>query len=167
MRIEPQSDRSIRILEIPLHLAELFKQITNCSELSSSNAEGRLFPSPASSKSQYSKTNTDLISDWKAYVQPELDDHFRSHRSMVESDLRRMQTDKGTFTLSIPPTHIEAWIGTLNQVRLAIAATHNLQEADVSREEVSEIENKHDLAILRVHFYGYIQQRLIEEIEAQ
>ncbi|MFV0415981.1 MAG: hypothetical protein ACK5NG_06395 [Chthoniobacterales bacterium] len=165
MRIEPQADGALQILEVPLHLAELFRQITHCSELSSSDAEDRLFPSPVSGKPQNSKIKAGIISDWKAFVQPGLDEHFRSHRSIVESDIQRMETKQGTFSITIPFSHIDAWIGTLIQARLAIVAAHNLEEKDIARDEVTHIESKRDLAILRIHFYGSILQSLIEETE--
>lgn len=161
MKITSLSPGGVRLSHIPLHLAELFRQIPQCEELRSEQAEGRLFPSPV----QPGKANQRIAEDWKAYVQPGLDERFRSSREVVNGDLRRMTESDGSFGFEIKAEHLADWISSLNQVRLAIAARHGLLEADIAREEVASVETPRDLAILRVHFYGFLQQLLIEQVE--
>lgn len=158
MKATVTEDGKLCLEEIPLYLADLFTQITRCEELGSSRAEERLYPDPAPDAGD--KTISD---DWKAHVQPGMHDLFSSARSIVDADLKRMRPREGAFAIQIPPSHAEPWLNALNQARLAIAAHHDLTEEDMNREEIPAIESARDLAIFRVHFYGFLQHLLLTQ----
>jgi hypothetical protein len=158
MTVSSTPSGGITFSRIPLHLVELFRQIPGCSELGSERAGERLFPPPVKDG------KSPIRQDWHSYVVPGLQEHFLAERSVVESDLRGLVDEDGVFRLEIPAGHCEAWLGALNQVRLAVAAEHGLEETDLNREELKDVMNQRDLAVLRVHFYGVIQQLLIDHI---
>jgi len=140
--------------QLPEHLVWMLRQIPVAEELSSPDAEERLFPEPAD--------DAELVDDWKMHVQPELMEAFRSARQVVESDLKRMVETEGTHTLEIPLNHADDWLSSLNQLRLAIASAHQLTDEELDREEAPEAQTPRDLAVLRVHFYGYLQHVILD-----
>jgi len=151
---ESESEAAIVLGNLPTHVVWMLRQIPIAEELSSPDAEDRLFPEPSD--------DSDLVDDWKTLVQPELLDSFRSARQVVESDLKRMVGTNEAHSLEIPLNHAEAWLNALNQLRLAIAASHHLSEEELSREEAPEAHTPRDLAVLRVHFYGYLQHVILD-----
>lgn len=151
---EPESNAAIVLGSLPSHVVWMLRQIPIAEELSSSNAEDRLFPEPSD--------EPDLVDDWKAFVQPELLESFRSARQIVESDLKRMVEINDSHSLEIPLNHAEAWLNALNQLRLAIASVHHLSDEELAREEAPEAQTPRDLAVLRVHFYGYVQHVILD-----
>ncbi|HEY5792296.1 MAG TPA: DUF2017 family protein [Chthoniobacterales bacterium] len=154
----PESGSVIVLGELPPHLVLMLQQIPIAEELSSADAEDRLFSEPS--------TDPELVADWKAYVQPELLESFRTARQVVESDLKRMLEMEGRRSLEIPLSHADAWLNALNQLRLAIAAAHHLSDEELSREEAPQAQTTRELAILRIHFYGYLQHVILDAMGA-
>lgn len=99
--------------EIPQFLTTLLRdlpQILSADEISQ-KAEDRLFPLPVHDPAEAS-----FADDWNAFVQPDLLEHFKSTRDMVESDLRQMrETEEDSFQIEFPLAHADAWINTINQ----------------------------------------------------
>ena len=152
-----QPNRAIVLGNLPEPVVQMLLQIPLAEELGSPDAEERLFPEPSS--------DSQMVEDWKAYVQPGLLEAFRSDREVVASDLKRMRAAKGQHSLEIPLNHADAWLGALNQLRLAIATVHQLSDAELSREEVGDVQSPRDLAVVRVHFYGYLQHVILDALE--
>jgi len=148
------------IADIPLPLTDLLRQIPQCVDEESEEIEARLFPAPSIEAGEES-----LREDWKAYVEPELHSFFLSSRQVVEADLRAMKEDDVAGSIEFPFKHAEAWLNTLNQARLALAARHNLGEKELSRPGLTQILNERDLALLQIEIYGEIQHWLVEVLD--
>jgi len=153
---------SLEITEIDPFLAELLRQIpTSTSPESSPTAEERLFSRPADPKEK------ELCAEWKLYVEPELRRHFQSSTEVVTDDLRQLDQNEKSFanaTLRIPHEHADAWLNTLNQARLAIAAKFDFTEAELSDHYHSPIGSRRDLSLFQVNFYGFIQEFILREM---
>ena len=107
---------------------ELISQIVPSADVSDDPAgHRRLYSSPGEGR------EPDFEQDWKSYVEPDLRDLFRNAQEIVQDDLRTFSLPEsgGLGTVHIPLKHLEAWIHTLNQARLAIAARHDFTEKDM------------------------------------
>lgn len=115
----------------------------------------RLLPPPGSDES--------LLEDWQDHVQPELREGFGKARSVVEADLSAMTRDKsGEWSLTVPPEHADAWLTTLNAMRLALASEHGLTEADLAGdEEKVDFSTAKGMALLQVNLFAFMQECLI------
>ncbi len=160
MQFYETTDGRLGFGHIPSVLAELLRQIPLWRERESDEAAARLFPSPC-----FDSEQEEFREDWKAHVEPELQEIFQSARQVVEADLRAMAKDGDEFTLEFPRKHGEAWLNALNQARLAIAAQHELGEKELAELESTVIATSHDLAVLQVNFYAALQQWLIEALD--
>ena len=92
----------------------------------------------------------------------------RSANETVEEDLRQLAESEKPFsnsTLRIPCEHSEAWLNTLNQARLAIAAKFDFTEAELSDHYRSPIGSRRDLSLFQVNFYGFLQEFILRELE--
>lgn len=143
---------------LPPHFLRLIRELPICPEIE--NASARLFPPPSE------KGGQKLLEDWNLYVRPDLQSHFMTVRQIVQNDLEKIRSDQTGSSFSIPYAHMDAWVNALNQARLAIACAHGLTEEELdnhpsppdSRDPVSS-------AVNRIHFYGHLQQILIEQME--
>lgn len=136
-------------------------------------ANARLFSAPTR------KPDAKLQHDWNQYVQPELRTLFESARETVSADLSRMKPEiasgsmelaaneggEPTFRLVIPARHFDAWLNALNQARLAIAARYHLDESDMTNPSPLPFANERDHRLFQVDFYGYLQERILLQIE--
>ncbi len=123
----------------------------------------RLLPSPGQSEDL-----EDLRLDWQDHVQPGLRHHFDLERAVVSEDLACMIQRKGkipSWTLEISPDHSDAWLTTLNALRLALAEEHRFTEKDLSGKTPSDLETERGLALMQVNFYAFIQECLLQAIE--
>ncbi|MEO7319329.1 MAG: hypothetical protein ABIZ56_10105 [Chthoniobacteraceae bacterium] len=104
--------------------------------------------------------------DWKEYVQPDLRNIFETAREVVEADLRKFEPTESdeSSNLRIPMKNLEAWIHTLNQARLAISARHDFNEEDMEK-AVSLAGGARGLALFQVHFYGFVQECFLQQLE--
>ena len=154
---------SLEITEIDPFLAELLRQIpTSTNPESVPAAEKRLFSPPADSKEK------EFCAEWKLYVEPELRRIFQSATEVVSGDLRQLDQEEKPFanvSLRIPHEHAEAWLNTLNQARLAIAAKYDFSEAELSDHYRSPIGSRRDLSLFQVNFYGFLQEFILREME--
>jgi len=141
---------------LPEELVELLRKIPHCKELQSEEAGERLFPDPAGPEEE------GLTNDWKAFVQPDLQESFLSARQIVESDLQRMVKEEEGHRLTIPRKHLQAWLLALNQVRLALAATYHLGEKELNQEPDAALESPAAEAVFQVQLYGFLQEAILE-----
>lgn len=118
----------------------------------------RLLPPPGE--------DSELVEDWQDHVQPELRSGFDRARSVVETDLAGMTQEKGSeWTLAITADHADAWLTTLNALRLSLASEHDLTEADMAAdEEKADFATPKGMALLQVNLFGFMQECLIRSM---
>ena len=95
---------------------------------------------------------------------------------MVVADLAEMhevKQGKGnkqgkveTWSLEIPMDHAQAWLTTLNALRLALVEEHGFTEVDLSRNEAPDFSSERGLALMQVNFYAFIQECLLQTMES-
>ena len=120
----------------------------------------RLLPSPGEDE--------ELLEDWQDLVQPELRRHFDSERDVVTTDLLEMKPGRGKngcWSLEIPCKHRDAWLTTLNALRLALAGEHCFTEGELSCDNSPDLATDRGLALMQVNFYAFIQECLIQTLE--
>ena len=123
----------------------------------------RLLPSPGEGEDL-----EDLRLDWEDHVQPGLRHHFDLERAVVSDDLAAMTQLKGktpSWTLEIPPDHTDAWLTTLNALRLALAGEHRFTEKDLSEKESSDLSTERGITLMQMNFYAFIQECLLQAME--
>ena len=162
MQIARQDDGSFVLSELESPLQEILAAIPSASlPAGNAAAEGRLFPEPAGAAE-----GTSLSEEWREFVKPDLRHLFEEARVTVASDLAQIQSQDGTV-LTIIPEHVDAWLNTLNQARLVLAARFELSEADLERPVSNLLETERDLAIFQVHFYGFVQECLLRGMDEE
>ena len=72
--------------------------------------------------------------------------------------------DTGDNALRIPVKNLEAWIHTLNQARLAIAARYDFSERDMDK-RMSLDGGARSLALFQIHFYGVLQECFLQQLD--
>ena len=161
MLIHRLNANTIEFTDIESIEADLLRQIPHlCDTRGDSRSESRLFSSPAD------PGETQFLSDWKEYVQPELRHIFVSARATVEKDLESIEERAGFASrLAIPSVHGEGWLNTLNQARLVLANKFEFSEEELSQHEVPRSFSRRDLVLLQINFYAAIQERIIDAIE--
>jgi len=120
----------------------------------------RLLPPPSNDE--------ELRVDWNDLIQPELRRHFDSERTVVTADILAMKQSRGKnalWSLEIPSDHSDAWLTTLNALRLAIASEHCFTEMDLDHQEAPDLSNARGLALMQVNFYAFIQECLLRAME--
>jgi Domain of unknown function (DUF2017) len=163
MRIRRSKDDFIQIVEIePVH-GELLRQLPSyCDPSGDAKAEERLFSRPAD------PSEAQINRDWEEFVRPELRHLFLSARRVVEKDLEQLDTVTGPEEqLSIPVAHADAWLNTLNQARLVLAARYDFSEAELSSHEGPENFLQRDVALLQINFYALIQEHIIDALQSR
>ncbi|MDD5199640.1 MAG: DUF2017 family protein [Terrimicrobiaceae bacterium] len=143
-------------------LAELVRSLPALVEPGalSDEAQQRFYPEPS-----HDENLRDLRSDWKAFVEPGLQEQFRSARDVVAADLKSLVQRKDTFEITIPLKHADAWLNVLNQARLALAADLGFNESALGATEPPDLSNERGMNIFRVNLYAFMQQCLIEQME--
>lgn len=155
----------LEISDLDPFLAELLRQIPGSTNPQGSPAaEHRLFSSPADSSEK------EICKEWKMYVEPELRRLFQTATETVAADLVQLNGKENSIvncTLRIPAAHADAWLNTLNQARLAIAARHNFSDGELNDHYRSPIGSRRDLSLFQVNFYGFIQEFILRELGSQ
>ena len=147
--------------EMDFLCAQFILQIVpNATDTENTAAASRLFSTPTQGR------EPEFEQDWKDYVHPDLRNIFRSAQKIVEEDLKRFHPPESgeSATLRIPLKNLEAWIHTLNQARLAISATHDFCEEDLEK-PVSLVGDARGLALFQVHFYGFMQECFLQQLD--
>jgi hypothetical protein len=160
VEIYRSDEQTVVIEDLDLFLCELLRKILESADPSGSeNARRRLYSSPTQG------TEPDFDEEWKEYVEPELREGFQSALDVVQGDLADLpEGDPDTYcTLHIPVEHLDGWIHALNQARLALGARHDVTDEDM--ENIPTGGDARALAIFQIHFYGYLQERFLHELE--
>jgi hypothetical protein len=100
---------------------------------------------------------SDLWDDWKSLVEPDLHDSFLGARETVSANLRNAD---GSLHFTIPRSHIDLWLSTLDQARLALTEIHQFTEADMSRAP-GDLDDPREFALMRMGIYGSLQEWLV------
>jgi hypothetical protein len=149
------------IADLDSFLAELLRQIPDSTNpAGESQAEARLFTHPSEEK--------EICAEWKSYVEPELRRLFRSATETVADDLKQLNGNEKSFrnrTLAIPLEHADAWLNTLNQARLVIAAKYKFSDEELNDHDRSPIGSRRDLGLFQINFYGFLQEFILREIQ--
>lgn len=157
MTVSRPDNHTLALSHIPPEIAEILRNIPSWNETVSDAAEARIYPAPASPDEEQ-----ELCIDWKAYVQPGLFQTFQEARDTVSADLRGLSKKGASFSLTLPLRHIPAWINAINQARLAIAATHDFTEAELSSPPSSKHASPRSLARIHLDVLGAVQEWLLE-----
>ena len=152
---------SLVIADLDSFLAELLRQIPDSADpAGEAQAEARLFTHPSEEK--------EICTEWKSYVEPELRRLFRSATETVADDLKQLNGNEKSFrnrTLAIPLEHADAWLNTLNQARLVIAAKYKFSDEELNDHDRSPIGSRRDLGLFQINFYGFIQEFILREMQ--
>lgn len=149
--------------ELDVIFIELLRKIPATADPGeSAPARARLYPEPAE--------DGDVQMEWREYVKPELRHLFTTANQTVRGDLTPLEkpTRDGLLidSLPVPKAHFESWLSSLNQARLALAAKHGFSDAELAANETPSLANERDLSLFQIHFYGFIQECLVRELEA-
>ncbi len=159
-----RQNEALEIRELDPFLAELLRQVPGSAQPKDCPAaEERLYSAPAKEESQ-----SEFRAEWKVYVMPELRRLFESATETVRQDLEQLNCTKKPFancTLRIPLAHADAWLNALNQARLAIAASYQFSERELSDQYRSPLGSRRDLGLFQVNFYGFLQEFILREMD--
>ena len=104
----------------------------------------------------------DEDSEWGEYVVPDLEEGFRNQTQFVDATIKRARQNKEP-AIFIPPAEAELWYGAINQVRLSLQASYDVEELDEAG-DVDEMESELKSAYFRNRFYLLMQSMLLEFI---
>lgn len=139
-------------------VTELLGHVPACAMLQDDAAEERIFTSPTRG------ADAEEDQDWRENVVPELRELFQSHVDIVRGDLAAMKKEGGPLALDIPAANGRAWIHTLNQARLALAAKHRITEEEIeARRKVRGVDKSY--ALLQIDFYGMLLGLILSRTE--
>ena len=102
----------------------------------------------------------DEDSEWGEYVVPDLEEGFRNQTQFVDATIKRARQNKEP-AIFIPPAEAELWYGAINQVRLSLQVSYDVEELDEAG-DVDEMESELKSAYFRNRFYLLMQSMLLE-----
>ena len=150
----------LQVSDLDPFLAELLRQIPQSTDPEGQPAaKARLFSKPSSEK--------ESCAEWKSYVEPGLRRLFRSATETVAADLALLNGNEKSLRnrmLRIPLEHADAWLNTLNQARLVIAAKNEFTDEELNDHDRSPMGSRRDLSLFQVNFYGFLQEFILREI---
>jgi Domain of unknown function (DUF2017) len=150
----------LQVSDLDPFLAELLRQIPASTKTDGvPGADARLFSRPSNEK--------EICAEWKSYVEPELRRLFRSATETVAEDLGQLNGNEKSLrnrTLRIPLEHADAWLNTLNQARLVIAAKHEFTDEELNDHDRSPIGSRRDLSLFQMNLYGFLQEFILREM---
>ncbi len=154
-----RTEEGLRLSRLDLFFVELLRQIPVSADPGDSDAaRHRLFPDGSS--------DPQSNEDWRAYVHPELKELFTTSSETVRDDLENFEQLDDTnenWVFEIPAVHFDQWLNALNQARLALAARFDFAEKEMSQSGPRTIETVRDLSLFQVHFYGFLQECLLQD----
>jgi len=156
MRLRRTSTNSWELRDIHPLLATFLTELPKVAARHK-KAQARLYPDPIGGAA-----HAEFRRDWKEHVRPELERLFASSRDIVARDLSAPGGHNHGTKVAIPCAHLEAWLNALNQARLVIVEESNFTEADLDHHEPPDLATQHGLSLLKIHFYGHLQELLIE-----
>lgn len=161
MTIYRPDSTTLTIAGIEPFLCELFAQIIPSADPSGSEAaRRRLFSSPSRG------AVPELDEDWTSLIEPELRRLFQSALEVVRTDLAPLAPARGKKrdTLHLPVANLESWVHALNQARLTLTARYAFTEQEMEA-LVPEAGEPRAYALFQVHFYGFLQECFLRELE--
>ena len=160
MHIERDEKRGFIFSDVEPPLAAMFRAIPSAADPALSKAAfDRLFPDPFVGK------EAELSEEWADYVQPDLREGFENASTTVEADLEPLNA--GGDGWNIPSEHVDAWLNTLNQARLVLAARFEITEEDMNHSTPYPPESERTLAVSQIHVYGLLQECLLQALEEE
>lgn len=166
---------TVLLADLPPAAIHLLRQIPVAADVAEGGvARRRLYPEPVPGEPEFND-------EWGRLVTPELRHLFASSLATIRADLATLSAaaieagdDEGEeegggdgdgATLRIPRQHLEAWLNGLNQARLAVVARRGFTEDDLEGGPTGDPpDSARDLALLQVHFYGFLQEHFIRII---
>jgi formate dehydrogenase maturation protein FdhE len=156
-----RSADGLRLARLDLFFMELLRQIpVSADPADSETARERLYPLATKNDA---KTNE----DWRTYIHPELKEFFQSASDVVREDLEtfeQLDDSHENWAFEIPADHFDQWLNVLNQARLALAARFEFDEKEMGQNGPGTIETVRDLSLFQVHFYGFLQECLLQDL---
>src|SRR5260221_11959994 len=95
---------------------------------------------------------------------PELRHLFQLAGEIVARDLTALQPETNepdAMQVEFAAEHLNAWMSALNQARLIQAAVFNITEEDMN-DAVPDAPTDKQIAVLKIHLWGYLLQLLVE-----
>ena len=158
-----RSGDGLRLVRLDLFFVELLRQIPVSADPGDSDAaRERLYPA-ASNDPDANQANE----EWRAYVHPELKELFTTSSQTVREDLEtfeQLDDTQDNWAFEIPAAHFDQWLNVLNQARLSLSARFDFQEKEMSQNGPGTIETVRDLSLFQVHFYGFLQECLLQDV---
>jgi hypothetical protein len=139
-------------------LSELFLGLPACAGAEDEAARKRLYGGSTGG------ADPEADSEWREVVEPELRELFQSHIDVVSADLKRMEEKDGANSLQVPGEHLEAWVHTLNQARLALGARYDINEEDMEGRRKIDGPEK-GFALFQIEIYGLVLSFLLRHME--
>ncbi len=162
MQVRRVNEQTVALTELNVFCCELLHQIAPNARSDDPAAHGRLFSSPTSGK------EPEFEMDWHEYVHPELRQLFTTAIEVVENDLHdfppREAVEEEEVTLRIPLSHLEAWVHTLTQARLSLAARYNFQEEEILRALPLD-GSMRAIALFQMDFYAFLVECFVRELD--
>ena len=153
----------LRLARLDLFFVELLRQIpVSADPRDCDAARDRIYP-VASNDPQATVANE----EWRTYVHPELAELFSGAGGIVREDLEtfeQLDDTNDNWAFEIPADHFDQWLNVLNQARLSLAARFAFTEEEMAQSGPATIESTRDLSLFQVHFYGFLQECLLQDI---
>ncbi len=150
----------LRLARLDLFFVELLRQIPVSAEPGDSEAaRDRIYPAGTGDPGSND--------EWRELVHPELKKLFASASELVRDDLEdfeQLDETQDNYAFEIPADHFEQWLNVLNQARLSLAARFGFEEKDMNQSGPRTIETVRDLSLFQVHFYGFLQECLLQDL---
>ena len=162
MKLIETSEGDLLFESIPMPVGGMIRLLLDRPEPGdrAQEVEERLFPAPSEDPELI-----ELVSDWKAFVEPDLHEHFEVCTGEVRSDIRAMVFEAHEYTLRIPKAHIEAWLTTLNRVRLSLATVYDFEEEELESLELPDLSKPRGQAAFQMNLYAFMQQVILEAMD--
>ncbi len=160
MRVLRVNDLTVNVGPLDVFAIELLHQVPVIARDDNEASTARLYPSPTD------ELEPEFDEEWKVYVSPDLQHLFAGSLEIMEQDLADfppVDDSANTHTLTLPVSHLDAWVHGLNQARLALAARHGFDEDDIEGRLPFE-DGHRALALFQIHLYGFLQECFLMEL---
>ena len=156
--VEPIDEKHVRIRGIEPFMANCLEGVAEVLDRRDSpQVKERLFPDPT-------PANVKMNEDWQKLISPDLRHLFVAAGDTVARDLTGLAEDareKGSYEVTFPAEHLNAWMSALNEARLILGELFHITEKDMNKKRFDNTDPR-TLAIVRIHMLGYLLQLLIE-----
>jgi len=159
-----RSEDGLLLKKLDVFFVEVLRQIPVSTDTSDcDDARDRLYSKPTKN----ARTNE----EWIEFVQPELRHLFESANEIVRRDLEDFDEKDVDglleYSVLIPKKNFDSWLNSLNQARLALAARHDFSDQELASDEAPTFDTVRDLSLFQIHFYGFLQELLIQELQQE